>query len=66
MKHPRWTGYVFEPDGLDQYEVRRWEGWYRHITLAMPAQAYLVVTREAAAAEREKGDPKSGSREVRQ
>jgi SRSO17 transposase len=57
---------VFEPDGLDQYEVRRWEGWYRHITLAMLAQAYLVVTREAAAAEREKGDPKSGSREVRQ
>ena len=21
--------------GLDQYEVRRWDGWYRHITLAM-------------------------------
>jgi SRSO17 transposase len=58
---------VFKPDGLDQYEVRRWEGWYRHITLAMLAQAYLVVTRQAAAAdEREKGDPKSGSREVRQ
>ena len=26
--------------GLDQYEVRRWDGWYRHITLAMLAQAY--------------------------
>ena len=25
--------------GLDQYEVRRWDGWYRHITLAMLAQA---------------------------
>ena len=24
--------------GLDQYEVRRWDGWYRHITLAMLAQ----------------------------
>ena len=23
--------------GLDQYEVRRWDGWYRHITLAMLA-----------------------------
>ena len=23
--------------GLDQYEVRRWAGWYRHITLAMLA-----------------------------
>ena len=23
--------------GLDQYEVRRWLGWYRHITLALLA-----------------------------
>ena len=46
--------------GLDQYEVRRWGSWYRHITLAMLAQAYLVVTRQAAAAaEREKGGRKS-------
>ena len=29
--------------GLDQYEVRRWDGWYRHITLAMLAHAYLAV-----------------------
>ena len=29
--------------GLDQYEVRKWEGWYRHITLAMLAHAYLAV-----------------------
>ena len=28
--------------GLDQYEVRKWEGWYRHITLAMLAHAYLA------------------------
>jgi len=42
--------------GLDQYEVRRWTGWYRHITLAMLAQAYLAVTRYyAAEREREKG-----------
>jgi SRSO17 transposase len=41
--------------GLDEYEVRRWSGWYRHITLAMLAQAYLSVTRfYAAKAEREK------------
>lgn len=41
--------------GLDQYEVRRWTGWYRHITLAMLAQAYLAVTRYyAAQREREK------------
>ncbi len=42
--------------GLDQYEVRRWLGWYRHITLALLAHAYLTVTRAyAAAASREKG-----------
>ncbi|NWJ47103.1 MAG: hypothetical protein HXX08_14680 [Chloroflexi bacterium] len=35
--------------GLDQYEVRCWKGWYRHITLVMLAQAYLSVTRLAAA-----------------
>ena len=29
--------------GLDQYEVRRWDGRYRHITLAMLAHAYLTV-----------------------
>src|SRR5262249_53265794 len=31
--------------GLDPYEVRRWEGWYRHMTLAMFALAYLAVLR---------------------
>ena len=34
--------------GLDQYEVRRWDGWYRHITLAMLAHAYLSVIRHQA------------------
>ena len=29
--------------GLDQYEVRSWTGWYRHITLALLAHAFLVV-----------------------
>jgi SRSO17 transposase len=31
--------------GLDDYEVRSWTGWYRHITLAMWAYALLVVLR---------------------
>jgi SRSO17 transposase len=31
--------------GLDQYEVRSWAGWYRHITLAMWAYALLTVLR---------------------
>ena len=34
--------------GLDHYEVRRWPGWYRHITLALLAHAFLVVTRATA------------------
>ncbi|MGW9121599.1 IS701 family transposase, partial [Streptomyces sp. NPDC055663] len=29
--------------GLDEYEVRRHIGWYRHITLAMPAHAVLTA-----------------------
>jgi len=33
--------------GLDQYEVRSWHGWYRHITLAMWAYALLTVLRAA-------------------
>lgn len=31
--------------GLDEYEVRSWTGWYRHITLSMFAQAFLSVVR---------------------
>jgi SRSO17 transposase len=33
--------------GLDHDEVRRWTGWYRHITLAMWAYALLTVLRAA-------------------
>ncbi len=34
--------------GLDQYEVRRWDAWHRHITCCLLAHAYLVVMRLAA------------------
>lgn len=34
--------------GLDQYEVRKWAGWYRFITLALLAHAYLTVLRAKA------------------
>jgi len=34
--------------GLDQYEVRSWIGWHRHVTLAMLALAYLAAVRRAA------------------
>jgi len=43
--------------GLDHYEVRKWPGWYRHITLALLAHAFLAVTRaQATSPERTKGD----------
>lgn len=45
--------------GLDEYEVRRWAGWHRHITLALLAHAFLVVVRATAQAEAE-GVPKKG------
>lgn len=31
--------------GLDHYEVRAWDGWHRHITLACVAHALLAVVR---------------------
>jgi SRSO17 transposase len=37
--------------GLDQYEVRKWVSWYRHITLALLVHAYLTVLRAQAAGE---------------
>jgi SRSO17 transposase len=29
--------------GLDEYEVRSWTGWHRHVTLSLLAHAYLIV-----------------------
>jgi len=34
--------------GLDEYEVRSWHRWYRHITLSMLAMAFLAVVRAKA------------------
>jgi SRSO17 transposase len=47
--------------GLDQYEVRSWTGWHRHITLAMLAHAYLAVLRCAAGGEKRRGRSHSRS-----
>jgi SRSO17 transposase len=41
--------------GLDQYEVRRWEAWYRYMTLSLLAHAYLTVLRARAMLTGEKG-----------
>jgi len=35
--------------GLDQYAVRRWVAWHRHVTLGLLAHAFLVATRAATA-----------------
>jgi SRSO17 transposase len=42
--------------GLDHYQVRRYDAWYRHITLACWAHAFLTVTRAATS------DPKGPAR----
>lgn len=34
--------------GLDEYEVRSWVGWYRHVTLSLFALAVLTVIRSRA------------------
>jgi SRSO17 transposase len=48
--------------GLDQYEVRKWDAWYRHVTLALLAHAYLAATRRPARrAEPEKGEGRATS-----
>ena len=34
--------------GLDDYEVRSWDGWHRHVTLALLAHAFLEIVRSGA------------------
>ena len=48
--------------GLDQYQVRRYDSWYRHITLAMLAHAFLTVTTAHASQTGEKGGRPAASR----
>jgi len=44
--------------GLDQYQVRRYDSWYRHITLVMLAHAFLTIT---TAAQKGGPDPAQGT-----
>ena len=41
--------------GLADYAVRRWDGWHRHVTLALLAHAALVAARATAHTDEEKG-----------
>jgi len=45
--------------GLDEYEVRSWVGWHRHVTLSLFALAVVAVIRSRAAKprRRKKGAP---------
>ena len=45
--------------GLDEYEVRSWTGWHRHVTVALLAHAYLTVVQARAAY---RGAPKKSRR----
>jgi SRSO17 transposase len=46
--------------GLDEYEVRSWVGWHRHVTLSLFALAVAAVIRSRATkpGRRKKGDPR--------
>jgi SRSO17 transposase len=43
--------------GLDHYQVRHYQGWYRHITLSMLAHAFLAVTAAQATRTTQTADP---------
>jgi SRSO17 transposase len=45
--------------GLDEYEVRSWAGWHRHVTLSLFALAVLAVIRSRAARPSGKRGPRS-------
>jgi hypothetical protein len=43
--------------GLDHYQIRRYDAWYRHITLSMLAAAFLAVTAHTERTDDQKGAP---------
>ncbi len=45
--------------GLDDYEVRSWSGWYRHMTLCLVAHCFLTTARLELNAMQEAADPGS-------
>lgn len=48
--------------GLDEYEVRSWVGWHRHVTLSMLALAFLAAVRAEADRPTKKGAIDFGNR----
>lgn len=52
--------------GLDEYEVRLYQAWHRHITLAMMAHAFLVATKKTLEdTVLRVGSARQGRREIR-
>jgi SRSO17 transposase len=47
--------------GLDHYQVRHYDAWYRHITLSMLAAAFLAITAHAEQSHEQKGAPQPAS-----
>jgi SRSO17 transposase len=47
--------------GLDHYQVRRWDAWYRHVTLVLIAQAFLAAVRAQAAVDHGGGVGRAGA-----
>ena len=48
--------------GLDEYAVRLWPSWHRHITLTMMAHAWLTVIRAEDAGAIPALEPQKGGR----
>jgi SRSO17 transposase len=46
--------------GLDQYQVRSWQSWHRHMTLVLLAHTFLAWLQQAAAERGEKRRPGGG------
>jgi hypothetical protein len=46
--------------GLDQYEVRRWDAWHRHVTLCLIAHASMQVAQSVVAGQNVAADLPQG------
>jgi SRSO17 transposase len=50
--------------GLDQYQVRKWTPWHRHVTTCMLAVAFLAVTAADTTATDQGKDPRNRERSL--
>jgi SRSO17 transposase len=50
--------------GLDHYEVRNWEGWHHHMTLALVALWFLVLERMRLGGKKTGPDGGAGARDL--